>query len=127
MNRTKQFDELSLSTQEKYIGMESKHPCTMFWDEDADDIARNSKDITPRVFLHVLPIMRKSKGYLEQHGDTVDSQDIARKLNVAPGAVGKSLRELHKMKTFSRREDSVYCYPKMVAFFRKKIKKFRKF
>ncbi len=119
MNLTKPFHEKSLSTQEKLIALHY----TRVWDEDADDIARNSTGITPRVFLYTLPIMRISDGYLERHGEAVAPADIARKMGVTTREVGDALRELNKkLKIFGRDGRGIYYSLRMAAHFRKKAK-----
>lgn len=118
MNHAKPFHEKALSTQEKEIALNY----TRVWDEDADDIARNSTGITPRVFLYTLSIMRIANGYLERHGEAIAPADIARKMGVTTREVGDALRELERLKIFGRDDRKVYYSLRMSAHFRKKAK-----
>src|SRR5215469_728711 len=117
MNPRKDLLQMTDLTKQKFLNLNY----TRVWDENADDIARNSTGITARVFLYVMPIMRLANGYLERNGEQIRSSEISRKMGVEMKDVGAALKELHKkLKIFKRREDGAYYHERLVELFKLK-------
>jgi hypothetical protein len=116
MNRKRTFDQLSPSTQDKYVNVNYSR----VWDDDADIVGRNSTGQTARVFLYIIPSMRMANGYLERAGEPIDTSEIAMRMGLTKREVGDALRQLYKLKVLGRTDTGSYYGLRMATYYAKR-------
>jgi hypothetical protein len=120
------FNQKTASTQERDIGIASKHPWSMIWDEDIHRL-RGATPETAGAFLALIPQLRLGdpQGYLSRDGRAIETKSLALVTGLDQRVIGDALRALKKLEILDRtpKPDNVYFHPKLAAYFRKRTGK----
>jgi hypothetical protein len=104
------FNQKTASTQERDIGIASKHPWSMIWDEDIHRL-RGATPETAGAFLALIPQLRLGdpQGYLSRDGRAIETKSLALVTGLDQRVIGDALRTLKNLRFSTARLSQTTC------------------